>query len=151
MAMPFSDPLPRFWGAVTKTSNCWIWRGGVSKNGYGYFEVRGRQTRVHRFSYEIHRGKIPDGLFVCHSCDNRLCVNPEHLWLGTHESNMRDMVKKGRTRPGNTPHGRKLSFTIAHEIRQMFIAGSTRKELMIRFKISRRALWAILKNRSWPK
>lgn len=82
-------------------SGCWLWLGGVSyPAGYG------RMTRgqyAHRVSYEIHRGAVPRGLHVLHRCDNRICVNPDHLFVGTRSDNMRDMMAKGRGRP----HGRK--------------------------------------------
>lgn len=72
--------------------------------GYGTFEREGQWKQVtHRFSYEIHKGKIPKGFEVCHSCDNPPCVNPKHLWIGTHRQNMEDAVRKGRIRPGKVP------------------------------------------------
>lgn len=71
-------------------------------SGYGTFFNKGMSIGAHRFSYMAHKGRVPDGLYVCHSCDYKLCVNPEHLWLGTHSENMLDMIKKGRK---NTPVG----------------------------------------------
>lgn len=73
-------------------SGCWLWIGKVAHNGYGIWG----NERAHRKSYRLHKGPIPDGLFVCHTCDVRSCINPDHLWLGTHKENMQDIVNKGR-------------------------------------------------------
>ena len=91
----------RFFDKVVKAeSGCWLWTGGNTGNGYGGFHARGSTRRAHRISWELHRGPIPRGKQVLHTCDCRLCVNPAHLYIGTNLDNIRDKVERGRTTAG---------------------------------------------------
>lgn len=94
--------MERFWKKVQKTDWCWIWTASFFTNGYGQFRHGSRTdgTRkldhAHRMAYRLEVGQIPEGMLVCHKCDNKKCVNPDHLFLGTSKDNTQDMIKKGR-------------------------------------------------------
>lgn len=88
----------RFWRRVKKTDGCWEWTGGLLSSGYGACFVGAYSTGAHRVSWELANGPIPDGLWVLHHCDNRPCVRPDHLFLGTVLDNNRDAIAKGRRR-----------------------------------------------------
>ena len=93
----------KFWSNVDKTGDCWEWVGGCSGAGYGRFCYAGKAVEAHRLSWEMHFGSIPKGKFVCHHCDNRGCVRPDHLFLGESRDNMRDMHVKARGRAKLSP------------------------------------------------
>lgn len=98
----------RFWRFVDKTADCWNWTGAI-RNGYGVIGIRQSSLvrYAHRLSYEMHIGSVPDGLCVCHRCDNKRCVNPAHFYLDSHEGNTRDAGAKGMMRGWSRRKGAK--------------------------------------------
>lgn len=96
-ALAFCSNLCRFMNYVKQTQVCWIWTGAKNKQGYGVLCYNGtKKMPAHRVSYLMFRGSIPENLFICHSCDNKWCVNPAHLWAGTHQDNVDDYWNKKR-------------------------------------------------------
>lgn len=102
-------------------SGCWIWFGGEAYYGYGTITFDGKRCLAHRLSWEMHNGAIPEGMFVCHKCDNPACVNPNHLFLGSQVENMLDMKLKGRwdLKYKNTPR-RRFSPLTKYDVKKIF-------------------------------
>ena len=89
-------PEERFWNKVDKSGDCWLWTGAKTGRGYGHILINGNSISAHRYSWEIHYGKIPENMCILHRCDNPICIKPEHLFLGTQTDNIADMDRKGR-------------------------------------------------------
>lgn len=114
----------RFWSKVERGAQhqCWNWTG-ARRRGYGLFNRAGRMVSAHRFAWELINGSLPDGAILMHSCDNRGCVNPAHLTIGTHLNNVHDMIVKGRDRCTGDRHSRrKLS---RHDVQGMLLLRAT--------------------------
>ena len=92
--------IREFFKRVNKTDSCWFWKNVPTTKGYGLFKFKGKQCLAHRWAYKWCFGSIPKGMNICHSCDIRNCVNPNHLWAGTYVDNMQDALLKGRMKSG---------------------------------------------------
>jgi hypothetical protein len=157
--------LARFWAKVEKTATCWLWNGPLNQtNGYGVITAERQHVLAHRFSWEAHYGPIPSGLNVCHHCDVRHCVRPDHLFLGTQAENVADMVRKGRHTKGEYSSFRlnpdrirgqrnpraKLTDDQVNEIRRRYAAGGvTQQQLADEFGVNRRWVGEITLRHRW--
>lgn len=121
---------------------CWPWLGAGKGNGYGHTSQGG----AHRRAYELLVGPIPDGMDVCHSCDNRACINPDHLFLGTRAENMEDMKLKGRGAGGNRKH---LTESMVQEIRRRLAAGTPPRTIADVMNVNYGTVTAIKEGRSY--
>ena len=144
---------------------CWLWNGSRSQDGYGTFYFRKKTWKAHRVSYTIFCGEIPDGLCVCHHCDNPPCINPSHLFLGHASANMKDMVRKGRCKSiitseqnhfksGSAPNGEKasghkLSEADAKSIIERAAIGHLTSEIMSDYQVERSTIQRILRGETW--
>jgi len=142
--------LPNGCTEFTGFSTKMIGKVNYGKLGYIYSGPPKRKPiTAHRAAYIIAHGEIPDGLFVLHKCDNPLCVNPEHLFLGTHQDNMRDMMEKGRNRPGEKcPHA-KLNEAQVLEIRRRWGNGEKIVRLSEEFGVANETVWYIVHRKNW--
>ena|SRR3990167_1865586 len=158
----------RFWSKVNKDGPvpahcpefgpCWLWTGARYGNGYGEISVSpGKNQASHRVSWTLHNGVVPDGVFVLHKCDTRLCVNPDHLFLGTPLENVRDMMCKGRqvfggrtSRAGERNANAKLTNDSVRAIRLRYSKGGvSQPELASEYGVSHTVISHLIRRKSW--
>jgi HNH endonuclease/Sigma-70, region 4 len=143
-AHAFCSDQCRFMYYVEKTDTCWLWTGAKNRQGYGKVCYQGNTTTpAHRASYMIFKGEITNGLLVCHSCDVKACVNPDHLWLGTNSDNIQDMCKKGRNPSKLKPQDILKMRDLAEN------QGYTQKQLCELFGITNGTVSQIINRKKW--
>lgn len=148
--------MERFWSKVDKSGGpdaCWPWLGAKYVAGYGQLRFGKKTKSAHRMSWEIHFGTKPGDMDVCHTCDNPSCVNPAHLFLGTHLDNMRDRSAKGRysMQPkGEAVHLAKLTKDDVLEIRWLLTQKKfSHREIAAEFSVDRTSVTAISRRKTW--
>jgi hypothetical protein len=161
-----ANTLGDFWKYVLKGDGCWEWQGNrVKEGGYGRFRYGGKTNLTHRLSYEMHTGPIPEGLMVLHTCDNPGCVRPDHLYIGTAKDNADDREERDRSQTGDFHYTRReperaargerintarLTEDKVRIIRERYDAGGvTQTELAQEYGVTQRAIWMIVRRKSW--
>lgn len=141
---------------INKSGDCWLWQGPLDQKGYGNISFAGKTWRTHRLFYTRYKGLIPLGLEICHSCDHPACVNPSHLWLGTHEDNMTDMANKGRAKApdhhGENNNLSKLTEIQVADIRERYKGrgiGPSQQKLADEFGLHQSTISYIISHRNW--
>lgn len=129
MELP-ANATEKFWARVQKSDECWEWMGPRRKHGYGCFcPKHGTVFPAHRVAWELTYGPIPEGMCVCHRCDNPPCVRPDHLFLGTKADNSADMARKGRSTRGRKQWRNKLAPEDVPQADRMYAAGASYREI----------------------
>ncbi len=150
--------IERFWNKIDIDWNtgCWNWIGGKSSNQYGYISVGQKNEGMvgsHQFAYEyFNNTKIPTRLFVCHSCDNKKCCAPHHLWLGTNKDNMHDASIKNRMTHGNRHYRAKLTDDKVRSIRSEYIKHDKEHNSLVlakKYQVSHREIIDIIHRKIW--
>lgn len=141
--------LERFWSQVAKSDGCWLWQGSRQRLGYGVFSYARRWAFAHRLSWMVHGGTIPEGLCICHRCDNPRCVRPDHLFLGTQADNMRDKVSKGRQSRGTRIGNARLTNDIVQEIRARVLQGEPGVQIARSLSISKSTVSMVANRHIW--
>lgn len=152
--MPIRSTPSSFWKKAKRATNgCLEWTKCLHKDGYGQLGYHNQYWLAHRLAWTLRYGEIPQGMCVCHKCDNPLCIDPDHLFLGTQQENMADMKHKGRRKNVNTgtENGRAIiNQEIANEIRAKYDLGSIKQvDLAKRYGVSQPLISMIIRNKHW--
>jgi len=144
----------RFHSKVDTSGKCWNWTAGKDAYGYGQFSLDGKPQKAHRVAYELAHGTLDESLLICHTCDNRSCVKPSHLFTGTHKDNTSDMYSKGREcapphKQGSAHGCAKLTEADIPGIRDRLKEGLTQVEIAKEYNISRSQIGAIKNGKNW--
>lgn len=147
---PYETLSDRLWSHVDKSGECWNWLGPTYNKGAGRVFHDGKVYAAYRLAWELTNGPIPDGMFVCHKCDNRACCNPSHLFLGTPADNAADMVRKGRNSRGISHPRAKLSEADILSIREDHSSGKLGTTALARkYGVCRTHIQCILRGELW--
>lgn len=134
-------------------SGCWLWTGAVNPKGYGHLRFNRKDLIASRASWTAHRGPVPDGLLVLHRCDVPLCINPDHLFLGTHRDNVADMDAKGRrvvvVQRGESNCKAKLDVHQVRRLREEFACGASKSALSRKYGVNRQAIKHAVEGVTW--
>lgn len=154
----FCSTICKLLGTIDKKNGCWEWKGDLHPNGYAYttnYETN-KKEHVHRVSYRIFKGEIPEGLYVCHRCDNKKCIAPDHLFVGTAKDNMQDAKQKGRLEhiklmqpKGEKNASSKLKEIEVREIKKLISEGVKRSTISRKFNVSWTVIDSIKRNKTW--
>lgn len=145
-------PRERFLAKVCpeSASGCWLWRGQLRADGYGMVRFERKVYLAHRLAWKLFHGEIAPGLVVCHKCDVRACVNPEHLFLGTMMDNVRDMMEKGRSTYGEKHRSAKLTTEQVRRIKTMLAEGFMRvSDIAREYGVTHATIGCIARGTSW--
>lgn len=135
---------------IDGATGCWVWNGYRMRLGYGRVALDGKAVSAHRASYMTFRGPIPKGAFVCHTCDNRACINPDHLYLGNHATNMRDMTARQR-HPGGGQRGEEhyAAKLTERDVREMRASGQHYADAAKKYGITKGYAWSVINGYTW--
>ncbi len=146
----FRDERSHFYSKVRRTDDCWLYTGLTSTSGYGRHYSQGVFHQAHRFALQLEGVDIASGMFVCHSCDNPPCVNPDHLWVGTHQENMRDSKDKKRNNHGSKNGRARLTEMQVGQIRRLFAKGGIfQRQIADEFDVHPSTISLIVSRKKW--
>lgn len=130
-------------------TGCWIWIGAYDNTGYGRYKMGNTTEAAHRVLFRLYKDKIQKGFLICHSCDNRFCVNPDHLFAGTHQDNADDMINKKRHIYGEKKWCAKFKESDIINVRNLYDSGITQMEIALKYNCSQSHISEITTRKQW--